>query len=91
MGQVKSLKNEQAIKLSTTTILLSGLLLASCSNDPYRGFYEGIKSQNEGYRTPTERAVNPTTSYGAYKKERESLKQKEPDTAKEETPDFNLK
>jgi len=91
LGQVKSLKYEQIMKLSTTPILLTGLLLASCSNDPYRGFYEGIKSQSDGYRTPTERAVNPPTSYDAYKRERENLKQNEPDTAKEETPDFNLK
>ena len=62
--------------LLARTILLSGLLLAGCTGDPYRGLYDGIKSQNEGYKTPTERATSPSSpSYDSYQKERESLKQ----------------
>ena len=63
------------MKLSATTILLSGLLLAGCSSNVNRAFYDGFKSQSEGYKTPNERAMTQTPSYGTYQKERESLKQ----------------
>lgn len=64
------------MKLSIYAVLLAGLFLAGCTSDPYRGLYEGIKSQNEGYKTPTERAATPSSpSYDTYQKERESLKQ----------------
>jgi hypothetical protein len=66
------------MKLSATTILLSGLLLAGCSDNVNRAFYEGFKSQSEGYKTPNERAMTPTPSYGTYQKEKESLKQNDP-------------
>lgn len=64
------------MKLNICTVLLTGVLLAACTSDPYRGLYEGIKSQNEGYKTPTERAATPSSpSYDTYQKERDSLKQ----------------
>lgn len=65
------------MKLSATTILLSGLLLAGCSDNMNRAFYEGFKNQNDAEKTPNERALTPTPSYGTYQKERESLKQKD--------------
>ena len=65
------------MKLSATTILLSGLLLAGCSDNVNRAFYEGFKNQNDAEKTPNERAMTPTRSYGTYQKERESLKQKD--------------
>ena len=66
------------MKLSATTILLSGLLLAGCSDNVNRAFYEGFKNQNDAEKTPNERAMTPTPSYGTYQKERESLKQNDP-------------
>jgi hypothetical protein len=52
-------------------ILLTGIMLSACRGDPYQGLYEGIKAQNESRKTPQERAITPTPSYDAYKKERE--------------------
>lgn len=66
------------MKLSATTILLSGLLLTGCSDKVNRAFYEGFKNQNDAEKTPNERAMTPTPSYGTYQKERESLKQNDP-------------
>ncbi len=63
--------------LSTAGIFMA-ILVSGCSSNMDRAFYEGIKSQNEGYKTPNERAMNPTPSYDTYSKERESLKQKDP-------------
>lgn len=54
--------------------LLTALLLAACTNDPYQGIYEGIKSNNDAKRTPTERATAPVPSYDEYKKERDTAK-----------------
>ncbi|HUX89216.1 MAG TPA: hypothetical protein VMV48_00810 [Gallionellaceae bacterium] len=53
------------MKLSGNTILmpvllLPVLLLAGCSSNVNRAFYEGIKSQNEVNKTPSERAMTPT-------------------------------
>ena len=53
-------------------ILLAGICLASCAKDPYQGLYEGIKNQNDLKKTPQERELNPTPSYDAFKKERDS-------------------
>ncbi|ADE12434.1 hypothetical protein [Sideroxydans lithotrophicus] len=52
--------------------LIVVLLLAACGEDPYRGLYDGIKSNNDAKRTPTERANSPAPSYDEYKKERDS-------------------
>ncbi len=51
--------------------LLSLVLLAACTGDPYQGVYEGIKNNNDAKKTPAERATSPTPSYDKYKKERE--------------------
>lgn len=61
-----------------TAGFFTAILLAGCSGNMDRALYEGIKSQNEGYKTPNERVMNPVPSYDSYKKEREILKQKEP-------------
>lgn len=79
------------MRSSTKIILLSALLLAGCSNNVNRAFYEGIKTQTEGYKTPNERAVTPTPSYDTYIKERDSLKQNDPASEKNESTDFSLK
>jgi hypothetical protein len=50
--------------------LLVPLLLIACS-DPSRNLYEGIKTNNDAKRSPTERAMTPTPGYDEYKKERE--------------------
>jgi hypothetical protein len=52
--------------------LIVVLLLTACSEDPYRGLYDGIKGNNDAKRTPTERASSPAPSYDEYKKERDS-------------------
>lgn len=52
-------------------ILLTGTILSACRGDPFQGVYEGIKAQNESRQTPSERAMTPTPSYDAYKKERD--------------------
>lgn len=52
--------------------LMFVLLLTACGEDPYRNLYEGIKSNNDAKRTPTERATTPAPSYDEYKKERNS-------------------
>lgn len=65
------------MKWLSTAGLLTAILLTGCSSNVDRAFYEGFKSQNEGYKTPDERAMNPTPSYDAYNKERESLNQKD--------------
>lgn len=49
-------------------ILSAALLLAACS-DPYRNLYDGIQSNKDAKRSPTERAVSPAPSYDEYKKE----------------------
>lgn len=86
------------MKLSSNTILLpallltSVLLLAGCYSNVNRAFYEGIKSQNEGYKTPTERVNSPSTpSFDAYQKERERLQHNNSAPEKNMSPDFNLK
>jgi hypothetical protein len=66
------------MKLSATTIFLAGLLLAGCSDNVNRAFYEGFKNQNDAEKTPNERAMTPTSSYGTYQKERENMKQNDP-------------
>jgi len=48
--------------------------MAGCSSNVNRAFYEGIKNQNEAYKTPNERAMNPAPSYDSYIKEQEELK-----------------
>ena len=79
------------MKLLTQAILLSGLLLLGCSSNVNRALYESIKNQNEVGKTPAERAISPTPSYDAYKKERETLKQNDPVQDKKESIDFSLK
>ena len=49
------------------------VLLAGCSSNAKRAFYDGIKNQNEAYKTPAERALNPSPSYDAYSKEKAKL------------------
>lgn len=51
--------------------LLAVLALSACSSDPYRNLYDGIQTNNDAKRTPSERAMTPTPSYDEYKKERE--------------------
>jgi hypothetical protein len=57
--------------------LLIVLFLTACGEDPYRNLYEGIKSNNDAKRTPTERANQPAPSYDSYKKERDSASEKQ--------------
>lgn len=52
---------------------LAVLALTACA-DPSRNLYQGIKSNNDAKRTPTERATSPTPTYDEYKKERDSAK-----------------
>lgn len=52
--------------------LFTVLLMTACSNDPYHGLYDGLKSNSDAKRTPNERAVAPAPSYEEYKKEREA-------------------
>ena len=67
------------MRWSIKTILLTLLLLAGCSSNVNRAFYEGFKSQNDGYKTPNERLTSPPApSYDVYKKERDSLKKTDP-------------
>ena len=54
-------------------ILLALVLLAGCTGNISRGFYEGIKSQKDATRSPNERAMEPVPSYDTYTKEREKL------------------
>jgi hypothetical protein len=77
-GQNQKFNLELMMKWLSTAGLLTAILLAGCSSNMDRAFYEGFKSQNEGYKTPNERAMNPAPSYDTYSKERESLKQKTP-------------
>ncbi|MBU1424155.1 MAG: hypothetical protein KKH12_05010 [Gammaproteobacteria bacterium] len=51
-------------------MLLTVLWLAACA-DPYRNLYDGIQTNNDAKRSPTERAISPAPSYDEYKKERE--------------------
>lgn len=60
----------QSFKLILPTLIL----VAGCSSNVNRAFYEGIKNQNEAYKTPNERAMNPTPSFDTYSKESEKLK-----------------
>jgi hypothetical protein len=52
-------------------LLLSVLTLTACA-DPARNLYNGIKSNNDAKRSPTDRAMTPTPSYDEYKKERDT-------------------
>jgi formaldehyde-activating enzyme involved in methanogenesis len=61
------------MRLSTGLTLLMFLLLAGCSSNAKRAFYEGIKNQNEAYKTPAERAMNSSPSYDEYSKEKQKL------------------
>jgi len=80
------------MKWSIYAILLTGTLLAGCSNNVNRAFYEGFKSQNDGYKTPNERVTSPPSpSYDTYTKERESLKQDDPATEKNGYPESAVK
>ena len=47
--------------------------LAGCSDASYHRLYEGIRMRNDGFKSPEERAMNPTPSYSSYKKERDEL------------------
>jgi hypothetical protein len=58
--------------ISYSIILLSSICFSGCASDPYQGVYEGIKNQNDSKKSPQEREMNPTPSYDAYKKERDS-------------------
>lgn len=66
------------MKWMNTAGIFTVILLAGCSSNMDRAFYEGFKSQNEAYKTPDERAMNPSPSYDAYNKERDKLKQTDP-------------
>lgn len=97
MGKIKGLKGKyikslfyKAVRLSP--LFLATLLLAGCSSNANRALYEGIKTQNEVNKTPAERAMNPTPSYDAYRKEKENLKQNNSAASdKNDTPEFSLK
>jgi hypothetical protein len=67
------------------------MCLAGCCSNTNQALYESIKTQNEVNKTPGERSMAPTPSYGIYKKERENLQQGDAENAKNESPDFNLK
>jgi hypothetical protein len=67
MGKIEILIGEP---MNRFLFLLFSLLLAACS-DPARNLYDGIKTNNDAKRSPTERAMTPTPSYDEYKKERE--------------------
>lgn len=66
--------------------ILACLLLAGCSDNVNRAFYEGFKNQNDAEKTPNERAMTQTPSYGTYQKERESLKQNDPAAGNDTSP-----
>lgn len=72
-------------------IFLAGTLLTGCSSNVNRALYESIKTQNEVYKTPSERAMTPAPSYDTYQKERDGMKQPETASEKNVSPDFNLK
>ena len=78
------------MKISAINILLISLTLAGCSS-LFQGVYEGNKNYKETDKTPNERAMSPTESYGNYQKERERLKQGDSKPDKNDSPDFNLK
>ena len=78
------------MKYSPITISLICLLSAGCSN-LYRGIYEGNKNVNEADKSPNERVMTPTPGYDRYQREREELKQTDPATDNNDSPDFNLK
>ncbi len=61
------------MKYSYSLIFLTLILMAGCSSNANRAFYDGIKNQNEAYKTPAERALNPSPSYDAYSKEKGKL------------------
>ncbi len=48
-------------------------MLSACSDVWHQRLYEGIRMRNDGLKTPEERAMSPSPSYGTYKKERETL------------------
>jgi hypothetical protein len=50
--------------------LLGALTLAACA-DPARNLYDGIQSNRDIKRSPSERTMSPTPSYDEYKKDRE--------------------
>jgi hypothetical protein len=75
------------MQLPCKIIILLSLTLSGCASDPYQGIYEGIKSHNEGMKTPNERAmITPSPSYDSYKKERDQLQQNAPAAEKITTP-----
>ena len=64
---------------SIKIFLMTCVLLAGCSNNVNRAFYEGFKSQNDGYKTPNEKTTSPPApSYDVYKKERDNLQSSDP-------------
>lgn len=77
-------------KLSTAVLVVC-MLLAACSEVPYKRVYEGINTRNDAFKSPSERAMTPPPSYVAYQKECEQLKVRESITEKNDSPDFNLK
>ena len=52
------------------------MLLTACADDPYRNLYDGITSNNDAKRSPTERAAAPAPSYDNYRKERDAPPEK---------------
>jgi len=78
------------MKWPTLSTSLICLFLAGCSN-LYQGIYEGNKNYKESDKTPSERAMTPTPSYGTYQKDRGKLKQDAAATEKKDSPDFSLK
>ncbi len=64
-------------KSGIVSVILAGLLLAGCTNDPYRKMYQGIQMRNEMGKTPEERATSPRQpSYDQYKQERDQQEQR---------------
>jgi hypothetical protein len=53
-------------------LILAGALMLNACADPARNLYDGIQSNRDIQRSPSERAMTPTPSYDEYKKERES-------------------
>jgi hypothetical protein len=78
------------MKWPSIAILPTCIVLASCGN-MYSGVYEGNKSYKDSYKTPVESAMTPTPGYREYKQESDKLKQVNPVTEKDESPEFNLK
>ena len=63
------------MKCANKTILIAMFVLISgCAGDLEHRVYDNIKNRDDRFKSPTERAMSPTPSYEAYRKERESLK-----------------